>query len=349
MTLTAGKIKGMQALADPRGVIADVAMDQRGSLRKALTAAGNKPATDQDMQQFKLDVAEILTPHASGILLDPEFGLPAANHRAPTCGLLLAYEESGYDNTQPGRLPDLLPHESVYRLQKQGADAIKVLIYYTPFEKEDINDIKHAFVERIGDECTGRDIPFFLEFVGYDVDGGDEKGIEYARKKPQVVLGSMREFSKPQYGVDVLKVEVPVNMKFVEGTDQFSGTAAYSKQEAQDYFREQEQAAGRPFIYLSAGVSNEEFTETLEFVASTGVRFNGVLCGRACWQDGIPVYGQQGSDGFRRWLETQGVQNETAVFDTLKAAQPWFSFYGVDSAQALERPSPTSAAAATAS
>jgi tagatose 1,6-diphosphate aldolase len=335
MTLTQGKIHGLEAVSNERGVIAAAAMDQRGSLRKALGAASDHEITAQDMEVFKTAVTEVLTRHASAILLDPEYGIPASRRRADNAGLLLAYEESGYDNTQPGRLPDLLPHESVHRLQEKGADAIKVLLYYTPFEKSDINDVKHAFIERIGEECRGRDIPFFLEFVGYEPEGGDEKGIEYARKKPDVVIGSMEEFSKPQYGVDVLKVEVPVNMKFVNGTNAFGGSEAYDKQHAMEYFRQAAQAAQKPFIYLSAGVSNHEFTETLRLAAEAGVQFAGVLCGRATWKDGIPIYAKEGVEAFHRWLETQGVKNIEAVNDCLKAAVPWYSFYNVSSPQQL--------------
>ncbi len=335
MTLTPGKIKGLENLSDDRGVIAAAAMDQRGSLKKALAAASGGEVSDGQMEEFKTLVTEVLTPHASAILLDPEFGLPAAKRRAPTAGLLLAYEESGYDNTQPGRLPDLLPHESVRRIQQQGADAVKVLIYYNPFEQSDINDVKHAFVERIGAECAAIDIPFFLEFVGYDPAGGNEKGLEYAKFKPQIVAGSMAEFSKSQYGVDVLKVEVPVNMKFVEGTESFKGEAAYTKQEAIDYFRQTSESVSMPFIYLSAGVSNAEFTETLQLAGENGIRFAGVLCGRATWADGIKVYGQDGAHAFRRWLDNDGVRNIEAVNEQLKAAQPWYSFYGVSSPEAL--------------
>ena len=110
--------------------------------------------------------------------------------------MLLAYEESGYDNTKPGRLPDLLPHLSVKRIVDFGADAVKILIYYTPFDAAGVNDIKHAFIERIGAECEYHQIPFFLEFVGYDPKGGDEKGFEFAKIKPEVVLKSMEEFTK---------------------------------------------------------------------------------------------------------------------------------------------------------
>src|SRR5204862_4804778 len=181
-----------------------------GSLQKSLATAkgvGQTEITDEMMAEFKTIVTKVLTPHASAILLDPEYGLPATKARAGNCGLLLAYELSGYDNTQPGRLPDLLPHVSVKRIVDWGADAVKILIYYTPFDDPKVNDIKHAFIERIGAECEHYQIPFFLEFVGYDPKGGDEKGFDYAKKKPEIVIKSMQEFGKPQYGVDVLKVE----------------------------------------------------------------------------------------------------------------------------------------------
>src|SRR5437660_3158950 len=127
----------MEALSNSAGVIAAAAMDQRGSLKKSIAAAKGVPqdqVTDQMMEEFKIAVSRVLTPHASAILLDPEWGLPAAKARAKNAGLLLAYEASGYDNTQPGRLPDLLPHVSVKRIVDWGADAGKILIYYTPFD-----------------------------------------------------------------------------------------------------------------------------------------------------------------------------------------------------------------------
>jgi tagatose 1,6-diphosphate aldolase len=146
----------------------------------------------------------------------PSGACPASKRRAKGSGLLLAYEKTGYDKTGPGRLPDLLDDWSVRRLKESGADCIKILLYYTPFDPKDVNNKKHAWVERIGDECRANDIPFFLEFVGYE-EGADEKGLEYARKKPEIVTASMAEFTKDRYGVDVMKVEIPVNMKFVEG------------------------------------------------------------------------------------------------------------------------------------
>jgi tagatose 1,6-diphosphate aldolase len=332
--ISSGKLAGMKAVSDERGVIAAAAMDQRGSLKKALAKEKGGDITDAMMDEFKSIVTEVLTPHASAILLDPEWGLNASKRRSRNAGLLLAYEKTGYDKTGPGRLPDLLDEWSVRRLKEAGANCIKILLYYTPFDPKDVNDKKHAWVERIGDECRANDMPFFLEFVGYE-EGVDEKGFEFSRRKPEVVIGSMREFTKDRYGVDVMKVEVPVNLKFVEGARAYGGQKAYSKREALDFFRKAAEVSTRPFIYLSAGVSNAEFTESLELAAESGVRFNGVLCGRATWKDGIPVYGRQGASAFRKWLEDEGVRNINNVNARLKAATPWYEAYGVKTVEAL--------------
>jgi tagatose 1,6-diphosphate aldolase len=331
MKLSAGKERRLKALSNERGVIAAAAMDQRGSLQKSLASArgvDKKEITPQMMSEFKTIVSRVLTPHASAILLDPEYGLAAAAARSKNAGLLLAYELSGYDNTQLGRLPDLLPHVSVKRIVDWGADAVKILIYYTPFDESSINDVKHAFIERVGAECETYEIPFFLEFVGYDPKGGDEKGLAFAKIKPQVVKGSMQEFSKPQYKVDVLKVEVPINAEYVEGSHVYKGQKAYSHDEALRHFREAAAIATRPFIYLSAGVSNAQFIESLHMAAEAGTDFSGVLCGRATWKDGMPVYAKRGPAALEEWLRKEGVQNINAVNEAIRGATSWYAKLG---------------------
>ena len=322
-SLTPGKLAGLKAVSDARGVIAAAAMDQRGSLKKSLAKEkGVADVPDSALVEFKELVTDVLTKHASAILLDPEFGLPAARRRNGK-GLLLAYEKTGYDAALPGRLPDLLDVWSVRRLKEAGADCIKILLYYTPFEKTPINDHKHAWVERIGDECRAHDIPFFLETVGYAVHGEDEKSVAYAKRKPDIVTGSMEEFGKERYGVDVLKVEVPIQMEFVAGTRAFKGEQAYTRAEALEHFRLAASSTHKPFIYLSAGVSNPVFIETLELASESGASFNGVLCGRATWKDGIAVYAKQGAKAFEDWLNTKGVENIENVNKALRAASSW--------------------------
>lgn len=329
VTMSKGKFAGINACANEKGVIAAAAMDQRGSLEKAISKARGSAATPDDLVKFKVSVSRILTRHASAILLDPEYGLEALKARAKGSGVLLAYEKTGYDTKDDSRLPDLLPEWSVHRLVGAGANVIKILLYYNPTHPERINTIKHAFIERVGAECAANDVAFFLELIAYNDAVGDAKSLEFAKAKPGYVKAYMAEFSKPQYRVDILKVEVPVSMSFVEGTRTFGGQKAYSRKEAMTLFQETAAASKLPFIYLSAGVSDEVFRETLELAAEAGTPFSGVLCGRATWQDGIPVYASKGSGALDEWLEDRGVKNITALNAILaRGAKPWWDFYG---------------------
>ena len=83
--ITQGKFSGLMRLSNSKGVIAAAAMDQRGSLQKSIAKArgvDSKEISREQMEEFKVAVSKVLTPHATAILLDPEFGLSAAKARA---------------------------------------------------------------------------------------------------------------------------------------------------------------------------------------------------------------------------------------------------------------------------
>jgi tagatose 1,6-diphosphate aldolase len=327
LQISAGKRKGLEAVSDSRGVIAALAIDQRSALRKLFSAATGQPAGEiplVQMEQYKEAVSRVLTPYASAILLDPEIGLTAAPLRAKNCGLLVAYEQTGYDKAVPGRLPRLLEGWSVQKLLARGANGIKTLLYYSPFSAADVNKKKHDWVERVGGECAEADVPYFLELVAYR-DDMDEKGREFAAVKPQVVTGGVEEFSNPRYGVDILKVGVPVNMAYVSGIGHDVADPLYDREEAKEHFRRASAAARKPFIYLSEGVSNEVFAETLALATEAGAKFSGVLCGRATWKDGVAIFAKRGAAALDEWLHGDGTRNIQRVNAQLAGATPWFS------------------------
>jgi tagatose 1,6-diphosphate aldolase len=327
--MSRGKFERIQACADEGGIIAALAIDQRDLLRKSIEQARGKAISSDEFTTFKKLVTRALSPYASAVLLDPEYGLSALEERAPCRGVLLAYEKTGYDASVRGRLPDLLPQWSVRRLVEAGADAIKILLYFNPFDDERINIVKRAFVERVGSECAALDVPFFLEPLAYD-DRYDTQGLEFARLKPRYVRAMMEEFSQPRYCVDVLKVEIPINPAYLAGSRAFrGGEAAYDRQAALDHFRSTAAAARKPFLYLSAGVDDAIFREGLELGAEAGAPFSGVLCGRANWQGGIPAFGRGGAEALETWLCERGVQNIRALNDMLtQHACPWYGLYG---------------------
>lgn len=331
-TITRGKFDKLQQLSNKNGVIAALAIDQRGSMKKMMKAADEKAGADYSLDQiykFKELVSKELTKYASAILTDEELGFKAMTAKDPNSGLILSYEKTGYDVTTVGRFPELLHGESITRLAAKGADAVKVLVYYNPHDKPEINDIKHAFVERLANEGRGADMPVFLEIVTYDDNIPDAKSYEYAKEKPSLVLDAIKEFTKSKYGVDVIKAEVPVNWDFVEGHTAAGVKAAYTEDEAAKYFKEMNDLVDRPFIYLSAGVSAKTFREELTFAGEAGNKFNGILCGRATWRDGIQVFAEGGEDALTKWLETTGKGNVEELNTILnKYAKPWYEWYG---------------------
>lgn len=321
--LTPGKAAGLEAVADKRGVIAAAAMDQRGLLKNMMVRElGGKEPSDEQMSEFKEIVARSLTKYASSILLDVQYGLKAT-HNINGKGLLLAYEKAGYSPDKPERLPTLSEGWSAMRLKEAGAHAVKILVYYTPFEKEWVNNEKKAWIERVGAECRAVDMPFFLEFLSYSVHGEDESGPEYAKRKPEIVIKSMEEFSRERYAADVLKVDVPITMAYVEGTKAFKGNTVYTREEAKKLLREAAGKTDLPIVYLSAGVTSPVFLETLQLASEAGVEFHGVLAGRATWQGGVPVYIQDGAKALEDWMNSVGAENIQNINRTLSLARPW--------------------------
>lgn len=327
------KQERLQSLSNLKGVIAALAIDQRRSLRKLISGAasvGFDEISDARLAEFKSTITEVLTPHASAILLDPEYGLEPAKTRAANCGLLLAYESDGYENPRPHRMLMLMREHSVRTLRDAGAAGIKILLHYSSLDNERANLEKKILIERIGNECAALEMPFFLEPVLYDPQPGGRPPLsdfEFARTKPALVVEMMKEFSRDIYKVDVLKVEFPVSVPYVEGSAVYCGKPACTRDEALEWFRQADAAAAGPYIYLSAGVSTPVFFESLRMANESGARYSGVLCGRATWQDGVPEFAQNGADGLRRWLSIQGVANVRMLNELIANAAPWHERY----------------------
>ena len=311
MRYSNNKYRLLEKLSDKNGIIAALAIDQRGAMRSMIP---NLEGEERDavIRDFKKNVSEILTPYASSILLDPIYGLDAIEARDSAAGLLMAYEVTGFQDDF--RRPSLLEDWSVKRLKEKGAEAIKILLYYDMDDSIENNEFKKIFIERVGSECLGEDIPFFLEIITYDINIPDSKSKEFAVVKPHKVNKAVAEFVNPRYNVDVLKLEVPVNMKYVEG---YGSEYVYTKEEASKFFKEQSDLCSIPFIFLSAGVSTELFLETLKFAHDSGSNFNGLLCGRATWAGGLPEFLKDKNLG-REWLLNTGIENINTLNEVLK-------------------------------
>ena len=198
MKVSKEKYENLKQLVNDEGVIAALAIDQRGSMEKMMEKANPKLNNVEGIGRFKELISSELTKYSSSILLDPIYGMKGVNARDKNAGLIMSYEQTGYDEYEEGRLPRLIDFVSGLRIKEMGANAVKVLLYYDIDEDDKINDIKKAWVERVGYECEALGLPYFLEIVNYDANIDDAKGAEYSKLRPKKVIESIKVFDDPR-------------------------------------------------------------------------------------------------------------------------------------------------------
>jgi len=325
MKLTPGKRKGLEIISNEDKVVIATAMDQRGSLGKMIQSHNEDLSYEEGISDFKVGVSEIIGNQSSSFLLDPEYGWDAAKKLNEDVGLIMAYEKTGYDANEKGRLPNLVDFYAVQDLARKGVSAIKLLVYYDIEEEAQYNDIKKTLIKRVGDECKYNDILFIFEPVSYNSQSDTSKDTDFIRRKPEIVKYFMKEFSKLEYGIDLLKVEVPVPLHNIEGFSNYENyNPAFSVEEASALYLECSELTAIPFIYLSGGVSNDQFVETLQFAKNAGAKFNGCLCGRAIWKEVVKTYAKDGADAQYQWLNDTGIENLKKVRKAIdESATPW--------------------------
>lgn len=331
--LAPGKWQRLRSLTDEEGRFKMMAIDQRDSLRRALgqaTGRGSEQVNGEELAEVKALITKELAPLASAVLTDPEYGYPySLPHLPPRVGLLLACEESGYERAGPDgreRASRLLAGWSAREALRLGADAVKLLIYYRPDGSEEVRVHQQALVQQVGEECASVGLPFLLEIVGYPVHEASADSAEFARRKPELVIGSAAEFSAPRYNVDILKLEFPADLKWTReyARGAFDGKErepAYALADVRRFCQELDEAAGVPWVILSAGVGIGEFLAQLELAVEAGA--SGFLCGRAIWQGAVGAYPDMAR--MERWLREEGRYNFVRANAVAHRARPWYA------------------------
>ena len=270
-TLSPGKLWGFRRMADAKGRFKMLAVDQRPPIKNPVKAArGTAGAPYDDVAGFKLMLG--------ALLLDPHFALPRAFSLAsPAKGMIVTLEDSLFRETDEGRLSSEIDDWSVEKIKRCGGDAVKVLAWYRPDAGKAVLQAQKDFTRRIGEACARYDIPFLFELLVYPLKSDAHQTSDYVEmtgKHADHVLESVREFARPDYGVDIFKLESPVPARSVP---------ASADKATQDIFDEMGRLAGRPWVMLSAGAGMAEFENVLRFAYRAGA--SGYLAGRAIWAE----------------------------------------------------------------
>ncbi len=295
-------------------IIHGVAVDAGSGLEAAIRKARGGNSTGSDLLTFKRAVLEVLGTDASTVLVDAACGSDLVNHYPDNCAPMIAYEADVYHISDDDRitvLPDTLSYADYGPL---GVSQLKFFMYYAPDDDAALNARKQALVATVGQGCRENDLRYLMEPLVYHptVEPGTA---EYAALKPDLVRRSTQVFADPKFQADVLKVEIPVDLNFVEGF----GEPLMTRQAALQAFRDAaEPAAEHELVYLSAGVAFEWFEASLQMAREAGVCFNGFMCGRAIWADSIEVFGKSGETGLRDWLAGTGRTRLRRLIATLQ-------------------------------
>ena len=328
--LAAGKLRNLATLCDEGGISKRIATEQAWSLEQALSKTLGREVTFEEVARFKQALARSLAGYSTALLTDPIYGYARLVREIPgQIGLLLAYEKTGYarvGESSKGRKTELIEGWNVAKAQRAGATAIKLLVYYHPDAEPEVVEYQQEVARRVGAECAEHELPYLLELVAYPLEEPGADSVEFALRKPELVRRSAEEFSKPEYGVDVLKLEFPGDLKY---TREYRHAVFDGKERAEAYTvadlaracEELDSASALPWVILSAGVDIREFIVQVELASEAGA--SGFLCGRAIWKGAVPLFGDEAE--MEHHLETTASVNFLKCLAAAEAATPLWS------------------------
>jgi tagatose 1,6-diphosphate aldolase len=321
MSISIGKLRGLQQLADSKGMMTMCAIDHRGALKRALNEKNPAAVSYQDIVDFKLDLCQAVAPFVSAILLDPEYGAGqaiAAGLLPGTKGLLVSMEKTGYSGDSTARITELLPGWSVKKAKRMGASAVKLLIYFRP-DIKDVASKQLDLVARLADQCLEEDIAFLVEPVSYPIkeeeriNRGGASSQKFAERKPGLVIETARQITA--LPIDVLKAEFPADIRF----EQDEGKLLR-------FCSELNQVSRLPWVLLSAGVDFNSFKKQVEIACQAGA--SGFLAGRALWQESAQIRSRKERMDFFQNTAAPRLQELAEIADS--HGKPWYSRLGAE-------------------
>jgi tagatose 1,6-diphosphate aldolase len=313
-----GKTRRLQQCATDRGVFSILAVDHRQGLRRALDPQNPGGVPDKALVAFKQGVTAHLSPAASAVLLDPEYGAVqaiAAGALRGATGLIVALERTGYTGAPTARVSVPLPGWDAERAMRMGASGAKLLVYYHPAAPTAPQ--AEALVRQVAASCAKADLPFFLEPLSYSLDPEQPRLSPQERRR--VVVETARRLTAIP-GVDVLKAEFPLDVH-QNGSAHRNGFAAVPDEtEWLAACRDLTDASRVPWVLLSAGVDFETYLRQVVAAASAGA--SGVAVGRAVWGETAQLP-PEARDMFLYTVARERMARVTALCQAM--ARPWMA------------------------
>jgi tagatose 1,6-diphosphate aldolase/sulfofructosephosphate aldolase len=298
---TQADVGGLAPISGPDGTLAIVAMDQRNTLRRMLTAE-NRPPDPDTIRSFKVDVTDALSPAASAVLLDPEFGVPAvrdAGAMASGCAMLVAVEPAERATWQGEPRAGRDPERTAEWVREIGGDGVKLLVQMRPDrprrpgEPDLVAEVVEV-VQAVVDDCAAAGVPSVIETLLYALP--DEDPLP-RRRRSELIAESARILSDTR--PDLLKLEYPGDAR---------GCQAVAN------------VVTVPWAMLSAGMPFPTFLDAVVTSCDEGGAC-GFIAGRVYWKEAVALDGE----ARRQFLATTGRERlEQSVEAMSGRARPWY-------------------------
>lgn len=319
LQLSPGKMMGLKNVSDASGRFKVLALDQSNSFKKFLRALyekqGNKKEpTTKEILDAKLEITELLSPYASAVLLDVNYGARQSLNcgaLARGVGLIVRLEAS----KDPGIAGEVEPGWSVAKIKKMGAAAVKLLVYMDT-EDEKATQGQLRFVRETSAQCEEHDILLMTEELSYPRKGEEKSSPAYLARRVQNILSST-ELIGPY--TDILKLEFPANIKTDEQKIMEKNLATLNEK------------AIRPWVLLSAGEKFDLFVKQVELAMKAGA--SGIMAGRAIFQE---YFDYTDRNEQKKFLKTTGVERMQKLCELVdRYATPWQKRYNLTSEDLL--------------
>lgn len=291
--------KPLTKLARPSGALAMVAVDQREALRGMFAVHQSDAVPDSQLTQFKVDVARELSPYASALLVDQEFGIDAIIDQKALqggCGLIAAADL--LVGPAGGAATDTAIDLAVdpIRMRDIGSVGLKFLILW---RNDESPDVRAKLVENFNKLCQVSGLPSIIEII---VKPPIDSSRRFNREEELIIAAREAASWKP----DLYKAEVPF---YGEGDLNLVTKNAERISEA----------IGSPWVVLSNGVKQPFFNDAVKACAMGGA--SGFLAGRAVWAD---IVGATDIPKALREVSIPRLEKLAQIVDT--HAKPWTSW-----------------------
>ena len=288
--------RALTNLARPSGALAMVAVDQREALRGMFAAHQSTPVPDSQLTQFKVDVARELSPFASALLVDQEFGIDAIINQTvlvPTCGLIAAADllvgPAGGAATDTAVDPDVDP----LRMRDIGSVGLKFLVLW---RNDESPESRLKLVDEFNALCEKSGLPSIIEVI---VKPPTDSSRSFDREEELIIAAK----EAANWKADLYKAEVPFHGE---------GDPLAITRNAQRIT----EAVGTPWVVLSNGVKAPFFADAVKACAQGGA--SGFLAGRAVWAD---IVGAADIPAALREVSIPRLEKLAEIVD--KYARPW--------------------------